>query len=584
MPPPAQRFNPHLPEEGTPLELLPRMTLDERQYLLAALLTHRDLFAKARARLEPMHFCQGDEAHFLVLYSVILSVVDCYGEDVLFGDREAAWQILDMQTHALLERSPGILPPAFEPALFGREPPGFLPYYYRHCRCEEFLRDAGERLLARFLKERTVHDRFQSLALASSSTVLGNFAPLAQDLLRTNRELDYLTFDPVASAAPPGWLPPVYNFRPTGIGFVDEFFQGGQQPGEVYSVLGTKGSGKSTLVQQLAVSVAALEQLWARGPEHHPRARVDDPKSWGSLGWPYTLGHCYLFHYEMGQNIYRHKLWSCASFVDYYRLSHLGEAGFQLSTTTALNDAEAALYRLSIGSKDLSVIPSERERLERALRLLAVNVHQIDCSGSTHPAVGAGYVSEIAAILAQERSKGHRIAFVGIDYGGACVDRHTLDRDMAYSLLTQMGRRCSSEIAEPFQTPVWLFHQLSGEANARSSSLKQHHSQAAGSKRFTENCSFAFNIASADEMTGCRWFNCSVSRWNGIGPARILKVAGAFNRLVDVSDYYQFDSRGRIRSRNAMLEAVHRMEPRDATPPSRLGSADPSLDAGYRNN
>lgn len=48
---------------------------------------------------------------------------------------------------------------------------------------------------------------------------------------------------------------------PTGVGFIDEFFNGGTRPGELYGFLAPSGGGKTTIANQLAVSIAKRDKL-----------------------------------------------------------------------------------------------------------------------------------------------------------------------------------------------------------------------------------------------------------------------------------------------------------------------------------
>lgn len=536
-----------------PVKTVARQTIDQRRYMLAGVLCDRDTFLSARHRLKPEFFNRPDEVHLRAVWTAALSVAEA-NPDVLFSaDRNAAWNALDVAGRSLFVNQPEAYPVLYYEAVFqsaeeGR-PPGFLEWVYKACQPTEFDSALTTTYLRDFLQERTVSDELHRLAADSAGRVLSDVTALVQTL--RDRELDIAAMgeDPVENAAPAGWLPPPSRRRSTGITWLDALLRGGHAAPETYGLLGVTGAGKTTFGLQLLSSTALYEQLLAADTPEARDARVEaglDPDA------PYEMGHCYYFHYEMPVAEIRKKLWSGMASIDIDRIDAMGRPGFSLSTAANLSTSDAAM--LSMVAKQfklgLSDFPGEQERLEIAKVQMQRNMWLVDCTGtnSKNPRRGTGYIPELHAILANEvHKKKRRVALVVIDYAGACVDRHTVDKDLGYALLTQFGRRTESELSVPFQTPVWVLHQLAGAEGGRTSATRQHHANAGGSKRFAENLWFCFNIGTADAKTGCRYMTASKARRSNLGNPPIVKIAGGFNRIVDVSQVYEFDQRSRIR-------------------------------------
>ena len=527
-----------------------RLTIAQRQHLLACVLSHKYLFSTARIRLKLEYFTDAHEIYLRVLWTVAQQLAESMGVDFLFQeDRTKVWNVLDTECRTYFSNHVSTCPLTQWDMLVGIDPPGFLTQLYQNCKASEFTVEFGLKLLSDFLRERAVNDLWQRLSVSAGSGVVTNLSPMLEQLRTAEAEVSSINVDPVASAAPEGWLPPEVRRRPTGIVWLDKFLRGGHAAPETYGLLGAFGSGKTTLSLQLATSVAANEQFWTGDPEARKLLGLDPDA-------PYQMGHVYYFHYEMPQADIRKKLWSGAAFIDYDRIERLGSKDFSLSSANNLSKEEKAMYEM-ICKQNFSVklgdFPGEQERLELALQMMRVNLHIVDCTGNgATPAVGTGYIPEIATILTNEVRKGRRVALVVIDYAGACVDRFTTDKDQGYHYLSVFGRRCEHEIGVPFDTPVWVMHQLAGAENARTAATKQHHANASGSKRFGENMWFCFNIGTADDKTGCRYFTCSKARRSDLGTSPVLQIAGPYNRLIDVSHQYSFDSHGKVRQNTDM--------------------------------
>lgn len=525
---------------GAAPELLPPITVDQCRVLLASLLSYETLFLAAVPRLRPELFNRPHEVAYRAIWATAVQLSEQHGRQILFGDREVSMRLLDTETRAAFRNRPDLYEVQFWDFAVGET--GFVQWLYKECSTSNLSYDYGVWLLEVFLRERTVNDALGLLSASTGNSVISNAGTLLQGLIDKDRELKTLGVDPVKSGAPQAWLPPKVVRTPTTITWLDQFLRGGHRPGETYFVLGANGAGKTTLGLQLAFCVAAKEQFLASGD---PLATTALKSLGKDTSVPYEPGHAYYFHYEMSEDDIRMKVWSAASLIDYERIVQLGQPGFQLADVSNLTGESLSNAELAAKQISGSTLPGygERQRLEAALEVLSKNFWQIDCQSG---AVGKGYIPEIAAILANERRKGRRPAIVVIDYASACVERHTSDAEEIYQLLAQFGRRAESEISVPFQTPVWVLQQLSGESNSRTASSKQNHSNARGCKSMGDAFWFAFNIGTTDPKTGCRYFTCSKARRGELGTPPILKIAGGFNRLIDVSSKYRFTRTGSV--------------------------------------
>lgn len=518
--------------------LVQRVTRDQKIYLLASILADQGLFTAARARLKPEHFDQPEETAFRILWATACRLVDQYSIREFFADRQKTRTILDTECMSALAADPDSNQFAFG------ELAGFLNWFYGQCQPQQFSPTHGTHLFTAFLLERSVSDPFRRLSAATQGTNIANMAVLAKKMAEQERDILSLNGDPVESFAPNDWMPAETLKRPTGIVWLDELLRGGHRAPEVYSLLGAIGAGKTTFGLQLCHSVATQELFLASPYGKQARCSIGlEPDA------PYEMGHVYYFHYEMSKEDIRKKMWSHASMIDLDRIELLGQRGFSLAANyDNLAESDKALLQLATSQLTNAGLPgflSERDRLEVAKRTLNGNFWQINMTGDEVRTRGTGEINEIEGILDAERAKGRRVALVVIDYASACVERHTMDEKKVYQLLSTFGRRCEHQIGVPFKTPVWVMQQLSGASNSRSAASRPHHSDAMGSKRFAENCWFGFNLGTVDEATGCRYFTVTKARRANLGRPPILKIAGGFNRLIDVSNQYRFDGRGR---------------------------------------
>lgn len=528
-------------------DLVPRLTPQQVYHMLAGILNDQSLFTAVREQLKGEYFSQPFDAPLRVVWEVVCEAVRVHGLSAVFSDRVKAHKLIEIECVAYAQSQPDLCTADSWSMLFGEAPNGFIRWVYSDFDVLSADRNYLASLFSAFLRERAVSDFWKSMLNAAGDGVVSNLAEMATSLgEKIAASKSIITAGAIKSAAPPGWLPSPVCRRPTGITWLDKFLRGGHAAKETYLLLGAIGSGKTTFGLQLLTSVAEMEWVFALSPEARDLAGLPPTDT-------YDLGHVYYFHYEMPEEDIRARLWSGAAQIELDRILRMGTSGFSLSPSANLTKADQEMLkrvRHQSGALAASIpdaaFPGEAARLERAMQLLTSNVWQVDCMSG---AVGTGYVHEIASMLSAERKAGKRIACVVIDYASSCVERAQPDKDKQYAMLDAFGQLTESLISVPFNTPVWVLQQLKGVSNQRTAASRPHHSDALGCTTMGKAFWFAFGIGTTDEKTGCRYFACSKARRADLGSPPILKIAGGFNRLIDVSDEYHFDSSGKIREK-----------------------------------
>lgn len=317
------------------------------------------------------------------------------------------------------------------------------------------------------------------------------------------------------------------NMFSTGLSFFDKFLGGGHAPSEVYGLLGPYGSCKTTLGVMLAVCGA-----------HHAATLANQPDYDGKQGYAIYVSYEARLNSEL-----RFRSLSYAAYIRRASLETMGPDGIKsLSTWKTLKPYEKAKYKkeLAKGNK----VPGEQARAKDAITLLNNHTLFIDMTGSDpeRRGVGGGGVDEIARIISWEmrKRKGKPVVVI-IDYVGAMARRNLAstgkDDSHLRHLIAGAPLKAKNMIADQFNVPCWLLHQLNGTANDKSPGAKIHHTDAAEAKSFGENLDFAFVLGSPTASGLCQLANTKHRRTGAQEPA-IIEIVGNMNCVNDTGDLY----------------------------------------------
>ena len=208
-------------------------------------------------------------------------------------------------------------------------------------------------------------------------------------------------------------------------------------------------------------------------------------------------------------------------------------------------DTAYELHEFSKSSDDSFL--TEQERVLGGAKMANEHLLLIDCTDSdpTQKPIGKGGISEISNIVAgyfRANPNSYPVAF-WLDHASALADRiceaieGNTDNSLLRQTLKRIPRQCRDKLGIPYNAPVAVMHQLSGEANARSSTAKMHHTDGADAKSIAEYVDFAI-VGGAPNNESLMVLSCTKHRREPPRALRIAQLDGRFNRVTDASDDY----------------------------------------------
>ena len=269
---------------------------------------------------------------------------------------------------------------------------------------------------------------------------------------------------------------------------------------------------------------------------------------WLAADCEIPLGIAYHFTYEEAFDPgIRLRAISYAAQVDRTRLED--QSGWShLSTRGKLQDYERELFKEEL-RKGLRV-PGERTRMRQAATWLNRAWCCFDMTGSDpkHPNRGKGLATEIAQIIRRDldKKKAHNIfcGLVTVDYAGAAVERFFGATGLAYQdyrhYLGGFPLQLKREVANVFDCPVWVSHQLNAASNNRTATKISHHTDAAEARNFAENLDFCFQIGTKTRDNLCA-FGATKHRRTAPSDPVVIKIVGQYGRI-DWATEYMLDS------------------------------------------
>jgi hypothetical protein len=357
------------------------------------------------------------------------------------------------------------------------------------------------------------------------------------------------------------------TLRTTGFSFFDRFMGGGEANGEAYVFMAPLGTCKTVL--SVMKWVASARQAYT--------ATLAD-------GWDGRKGLSVLVSYEASLNSeLQHRALSYAAKIHKDRLQAMGHLGLEALNNDPYNPLP---YEHTLFAREISdgMFVPERQRVSQELGWMNSHLVCFDFSGASteNSAFANGGISGLVQRLqATLRAWGDQyyVHSVVIDYLGLMADRYNVTlppraQQESHVLYQASVDAAVNTIAKPYDCPVWIMHQLSGEANARlNPTSTMHHTQAKGSKLVGENAAFCFVVGHLTaESMGV--LSCTKHRRYKPLPNTVIQVVGEFNNMRGL-DNYSIDSRGQIVDRATMNATVG---PRAAarTEPVLVDDVDPS--------
>lgn len=493
------------------------MDYREKEFVLAHILRLPILFQEAKAILKPSHFDFTD-SHYATVWQAALNVADKNAGSLPV---DGARIRIELEAKSLIETGQFPVDPNTETQLFSED--GFFKWAY-DLPFDWLSEIDGRSLLSFFLEERLVIAPFKQLSVDLGEHIPTDIAALFKNIQDSYLRVKSVGSNPVESAFPDEWSPKPLLKYPTNVPFLDSAMGGGQAPGEMFTLVGSTGAGKTSLGIQIATQGSLLQHVLC--PE--------DPGCW------------FFFTYEspVDPDI-RSRVWSHAAGIHRDTLETMRSFD-DLSKADSLKSYEVEKYyeQINAGIKPAG----EYERLMAVKDRLSKNLFLVDMSGSNpeNPKVGCGGPEEIATILKKFAASGKRITGFVIDYAGIAVDRFMQDKGLSDEYkrhyLARYVDNCRRNIAAPFNASGWVLHQLSGAANTKSATTKQHHADAAECKTFSDNAWFAFSLGTKDQQTSTCRISCTKTRRSaGDTKERIIFIDGAFCTMLPGDKDYVMD-------------------------------------------
>jgi hypothetical protein len=276
--------------------------------------------------------------------------------------------------------------------------------------------------------------------------------------------------------------------QPTGVSFVDELFNGGTAPGELYGLIAPTGGGKTTLGAMLFAEFAKQRR------------------------------HTAYFSYE---------------------------TEFAPQVTNSIYCYMAGLPRgaLDRASRD-ELDPEHREAIEAALTEYGNWMHGFDMKKETSIGVGCGGVPEIATNLQMHKNRGESIELLIIDQMLSLVDSYIAreakgieNRRVHMQLFTEEIRQLTSE----FNCCALILHQADNAFKKAPPYRKPAFGYAAEDKSFENNMHFCLGMGTRDKDSRMSWLS-AIKHREGPGGDLVIEMDDKIPRLNWDKERFRYDA------------------------------------------
>ncbi len=334
-----------------------------------------------------------------------------------------------------------------------------------------------------------------------------------------------------------GWdseeAPPL---RSTGINFLDTFLGGGDLPTEVNVFMGPLGSCK-TLLACYGVGCAIKQANWLY------RNGLTDGR----------IPKVVYITTETLKTEFRLRVLASMAQIPFDRLASTRLK--DLSDAPEPGAVPATHYELQYfnGAGRSKWLP-EIDRARAAVNIANSHLLFIDFTGTTNDArsSGQGGIVELAGVVQNKLAEYKALGSESypytfwLDHAAALATRMMTSgkyhRDDRRHLLKDMPLQCRDLLAGPYNTPMWIFHQLSGDANSRGCTAEIDHTDSDECKQFAMYANFAIVCGKPNDEQLAK-FKCTKHRRQPPSLHRIVRIHGQIMRVEDVSETHTISGR-----------------------------------------
>jgi hypothetical protein len=512
--------------EGNGFDARPQLSDKVKRIMMEALVRNQEAFEAVADQLIPEHFTEYD-GPWRIVWATVLDYYDQHGK---LPKRNTLWA----EIQSRLDEDPGALAEAQVLSL-----KKFLVRAFRK-KPSEFDPDWATAKAAELMADHVANRVRQTLSDPSTPS---DMPALMQGFADDVTKIESLKGGQIQPLFPEGYKPERIVKVSTGIEFINVFLGGGHAAREVYGLLGGYGSCKTTLALQICIEGSKWEYAqWRKANRQGP------------------LGVWVMLSYETPIEEIRLRAMVYAAQIDRTRMEDLPESDTDdplanFSTSKTLEAYEQHLFRdqLAAGFK----VKGEKGRYREWTKRLNRNFCVQDMTGNDplNPRRGFGWLPEIVQVVRQveqnyRRMLGHevRIAGVMVDYAGACAKRALhragTDRKDLRHYLGEMPLHAVDDLAIPFQCPVWLLHQTSTAANAKSPGAILNTTDVSEAGNFAENCAFSIMIGTPTKDNHAV-AHLAKQRRTRPQHSQIIEINGALGKVEGVSGRFVLDEASR---------------------------------------
>lgn len=493
-------------------------TPEMRKRFLSVFMRHQAAFDQARAQLLPEHFEEAEDSAAAVIWEAALAFAEAYNGRLIPSKQFMHAELSGMRDDNgffLVHDVDEVEVDDIVDTIFDGPAPTTDMVQVALNDCRRMLLEYHQRELA----EQTKGAYNESLlsVLRETENRLCAAATFGLD------EMDF-------KLAAPNWKEQVSEpLRPIGIDFLDRCLGGGDKAGEVNAFMAPYGTCKTTLACMITVQSAL------RGLEEHVAQTGSEE------GAPITV---IVTWEDQKEDIFHRCLARCAGVA----WSDIARRDF--STPDNLKPYELRQLQQMMRQNPEATIRCEEQRVDNAYEQLIKNICIIDMEGGTEAFRGYSgdmhYGLELVLRKLVSQYDGRRIDRIIIDHASAAAkaycSKHNKDlgRELRL-LLNTFPRELRLRVAQQFNCPVWVMHQLSPAAASKKPGSLPSMTDCSESKSFVEFISNAF-VAGTPTSESLIAFGHVKHRRSGVSPTRILRIDGAMQSLSDVSHQYELES------------------------------------------